>query len=74
MRSFITVVALFFFVVSTGSCVTMKPVTGTWRTESAVPYLVERSAHRPQGGHVPHEDLELVERFASGLSWSEKMV
>ncbi len=39
-------------------------VTGTWRTEGPVPYLVEPSAGRPHGTPVGHEQIELVERTA----------
>ena len=43
-------------------------VSGTWKTEASASYVIERSAHKPQGKAVPHDHIELVERSAS-VEW-----
>ena len=37
-------------------------VTGTWKTRSPAPYIIEHSVHKPQGSAVDHDHIELLER------------
>ena len=43
-------------------------LTGTWRTEAPVTYLVEFTTEHPHGKLVPHEGVQILERSAS-LEW-----
>ncbi len=44
-------------------------LTGTWRTEAPVSYLVEHTPEHPQGTPTPHEGMQILERSAS-LEWT----
>ena len=44
-------------------------VTGTWKTQSPAPYIIEHSVHKPQGSAVDHDHIELLERTVS-VEWT----
>lgn len=46
-----------------------KDLSGTWRTESVVPYLTEHTLEKPEGNPVPHEGIRLLKRWTT-LEWN----
>ena len=59
------------FLIFIAACSSNGPVdiSGTWETETPVPYIVETTIQAPQGRPIPHEHIQLIERSAT-LKWT----
>lgn len=44
-------------------------ISGTWVTETPVPYIVESTLQAPHGAPVPHEGVQILERSMT-LKWT----
>ena len=56
------------------ACASLQPadgptsVSGTWKTESPTPYIIEHSVDKPHGKNVEHDQIELLERTVD-IEW-----
>lgn len=59
------------FLLSIAACSSSGPadISGTWETETAVPYIIESTLQAPQGRPIPHEGVQFLERSAI-LKWT----